>query len=340
MEYDDYQMLGDGPVPLFSIGAMSPRPFSSSPLSMEAASPFGYDYGSLSPIYGSGYSTPDYEFSPPYGTGSFSAAAGEEEDATEVTAHVHPGGQGHAGKPHISLYLRKEVRVDVSANGALMVSNPRQGVFLALGCHGTQLAVVHPVGRVMQNKGRIEIQTHDWSLKSAKMWQRGISFTTSRHALSYLVDAAGARSTTDTFRDLYSKNIAEGKDISLQCARSQIVYSFLPSDIFEMCSRIGRYEDSKLAIERCLFELNAINYRQHENKGSHEWVVNGISIRQTADGFVRYSTRSMWGMGHAVWDDIKILGHCSVSVCQYVCLCVQVGRYQNFHGVPYQEYCV
>ena len=25
----------------------------------------------------------------------------------------------------------------------------------------------------------------------------------------------------------------------------------------------------------------------------------------------------MWGMGHAVWDDIKILGHCSVSVCQY-----------------------
>ena len=34
------------------------------------------------------------------------------------------------------------------------------------------------------------------------------------------------------------------------------------------------------------------------------------------------NTRIIWGMGHAVWDDIKILGHCSVSVCQYVCLCV------------------
>ena len=29
-------------------------------------------------------------------------------------------------------------------------------------------------------------------------------------------------------------------------------------------------------------------------------------------------TRIMWGMGHAVWDDIKILGHCIVSVCQYI----------------------
>ena len=232
MDYGNYQMFGDGPVPLFSVGAMSPGPFSSSPLSMEAASssPYGYDYGSpsLSPVYGSGYNSPNYGFSPPCG---IDAVSGEELEGTpDVTAHVHPGGQGGAAKPCISLYLREDVRVDVSANGALMVSNPRQGVFLALGCHGTQLAVVNPVGRVMQNKGRIEIQTQDWALKSAKMWQRGISFTTSHHVLSYLVDCAGARSTTDTFRDLTSKDIAQGKDIliciSLQCAHSQIAYLF------------------------------------------------------------------------------------------------------------------
>ena len=29
--------------------------------------------------------------------------------------------------------------------------------------------------------------------------------------------------------------------------------------------------------------------------------------------------------GHAQRADIKILGHCSVSVCLYVCLCVQSG---------------
>ena len=45
-------------------------------------------------------------------------------------------------------------------------------------------------------------------------------------------------------------------------------------------------------------------------------------------------TRSMWGMGHAVWDDIKILGHCSVSVCQYVCLCVHSGTISKFPRCP------
>ena len=226
MDFDNNPMLGDAPVPLFSVGAMSPGPFASSPMSMDSASPLGFDYGSLSPIYGrehnygspdygSGYSSPDCGYSPPFspppGTDLFSLPCGNQEGP--VTAHVHPGGQGGAAKPCLSLYLRKDMRVDVSANGALMLSNPRQGVFLALGSNGTQLAVVHPVGRVMQNRGRIEIQTQDWALKSAKMWQRGISFTTNQHALSYLVDTAGARSTTDTFRDLHSSNIAQGEDL-------------------------------------------------------------------------------------------------------------------------------
>ena len=35
-------------------------------------------------------------------------------------------------------------------------------------------------------------------------------------------------------------------------------------------------------------------------------------------------------MGHAQRDDIKILGHFSVSVCQYVCLCVQSGTISKF----------
>ena len=218
MDYDYYQMFGDGPVPPFSVGAMSPGPFSSSPLSMMEAtsSPYGYsyDYGSpsLSPVYGSGYNSPNYGFSPPTAPYDIDYVSGEELEGP-VTAHVHPGEEGGAAKPCISMYLHNEIRVDVSANGALMVSNPRQGVFLALGCYGTQLAVVHPLGRVMQNKGRIEIQTQDWAMKSAKMWQRGISFTTSHHVLSYLVDCAGARSTTDTFRDLFSRDIAQGKDV-------------------------------------------------------------------------------------------------------------------------------
>ena len=38
--------------------------------------------------------------------------------------------------------------------------------------------------------------------------------------------------------------------------------------------------------------------------------------------------------GHAQRDDIKILGHCSVSVCLYVCLCVQSGTISKFPRCP------
>ena len=57
------------------------------------------------------------------------------------------------------------------------------------------------------------------------------------------------------------------------------------TDVFDMSSRLGRYEDSRLATERCLYELNAIDHREYSN--TNEWLVNGISIRQTEDGFVR-----------------------------------------------------
>jgi hypothetical protein len=51
-------------------------------------------------------------------------------------------------------------------------------------------------------------------IKNAKIWPRGISFTSNQSALVYLVDLAGARSTTDTFHDLYSIDIAQGSLLS------------------------------------------------------------------------------------------------------------------------------
>ena len=53
-----------------------------------------------------------------------------------------------------------------------------------------------------------------------------------------------------------------------------------------MSSCLGRYEDSSLATQRCLAELNAIEH--HQTNDTDEWLVNGISIKQTEDGFVRY----------------------------------------------------
>ena len=40
---------------------------------------------------------------------------------------------------------------------------------------------------------------------------------------------------------------------------------------------------------------------------------------------VKCSTRYLTTVGQSPWGDIKILGHCSVSVCLHVCPCVQSG---------------
>lgn len=40
------------------------------------------------------------------------------------------------------------------------------------------------------------------SVRYAKMWYKGVSFTSEQCALVYLVDAAGTRTTTDSFSDM------------------------------------------------------------------------------------------------------------------------------------------
>ena len=46
------------------------------------------------------------------------------------------------------------------------------------------------------------------------------------------------------------------------------------------------------------------------------------------------NTRILTSMGQSPWDNIKILRHCSVSICHYVCLCVLNGTIPNILGCP------
>ena len=86
------------------------------------------------------------------------------------------------------------------------------------GC-GTQASLIHPCGRVFQYGSRIEAHTRDdedhFIEKNAKIWPRGISFTSNTCALIYLVDEAGARSTSDFFHNLYAEDITDSKYHSL-----------------------------------------------------------------------------------------------------------------------------
>ena len=123
----------------------------------------------------------------------------------------------------VLLQLGDDIQVDIAPNQAVRVVNRRKDVWLALSACATQMAMVHPQGRVLQYNARIEVQTRSCSaqgvghmggpvsIKNAKMWPKGVSFTSNNSALVYLVDQAGARSTTDTFHDLYAENIADSK---------------------------------------------------------------------------------------------------------------------------------
>ncbi|XP_008476727.1 uncharacterized protein LOC103513660 isoform X1 [Diaphorina citri] len=109
--------------------------------------------------------------------------------------------------PHgtMSLRLRNDIKVDMSLDCSIRVTNKRNNVVIALNPHGCTSAFLHPHGRIYQNGSKVEMLVFDsvsGNNKMAKMWYKGVSFKSDFSALVYLVDAAGTRSTTDSFRDL------------------------------------------------------------------------------------------------------------------------------------------
>ena len=96
----------------------------------------------------------------------------------------------------------------------MQILNPEKNISLSLSGCATQMALVHPQGRVLQYNSRIEVHSRgSYVEKNAKIWPRGISFTASNCAIVYLVDQAGTRSTSDQFHDLYSEDSSECKHI-------------------------------------------------------------------------------------------------------------------------------
>ena len=111
--------------------------------------------------------------------------------------------------------FQRGIQLSISPNYGIKIVNSVQGVTLTLSGCGTQASLIHPCGRVYQYGSRIEAHTRDdeshFMEKNAKIWPRGISFTSNTCALIYLVDEAGARSTSDFFHNLYAEDITDSK---------------------------------------------------------------------------------------------------------------------------------
>lgn len=95
----------------------------------------------------------------------------------------------------------------------------------------------------------------------AKIWNGGISFTSERSGLVYLVDPAGTRSTKDIFSDLLASDFSK--------------HTFLHG-----AQHGGKY------LEECMKIINTAHYKTKAD-GSEVWILNDILIQKTVDNLVR-----------------------------------------------------
>ncbi|GFG35339.1 hypothetical protein Cfor_10327 [Coptotermes formosanus] len=162
----------------------------------------------------------------------------------------------------ISLLLRDQVRVDMTIDRAIRIVNFKKNIVLSLSSTGSTSAVFHPNGHIYQHGSRVEILAYDLygNNKYAKMWYKGVSFTSERCALVYLVDAAGTRTTRDRFLDM-------SQDFSLS--------------VFYNGSRHGPYY-----IQEAISILQGSRFWITE-KGTENFVINNVLVSQTCDGLVR-----------------------------------------------------
>jgi len=164
----------------------------------------------------------------------------------------------------IRLRLNYDVILDLNTNMALRLQNQSKQSSMTISDSGKHSAIIHPKGRVLIYDPRVEIQTEDTqSVKNAKVYPRGISFTANNMALVYLLDEAGARSTSDMFHDLYATNIVD--------------------TLFEeSCVKDG---DNRAVIQESITQLDRAQYWRTDSQVDC-WIFQDVFVQQTMDGLV------------------------------------------------------
>ena len=135
-------------------------------------------------------------------TGLYPVAPPSSPSEPSVAYVMEPG--------YISFRMSHGVVLDISNDLSVRLHNPGQQSSIAMSGDSHHVAILHPQGRALVYQPRVEVQVSDHlSVKNAKFYSKGISFTANNLALVYLLDEAGARSTADIFHDLLGTNIVE-----------------------------------------------------------------------------------------------------------------------------------
>jgi len=173
--------------------------------------------------------------------------------------------------------LRHRMKVDITVDQAVRITNPQAGVIISLSASGSKTAILHPNGRVWQYGSRVEVMTAageqplnkaipNSNTHYAKMWYKGVSFTAEKCALVYLVDSAGTRTTTDYFADL--------------------------TQDFSVITFFGESQFGVDVIQQAV-EIVKLGRYWVTDDGYEHWIINGIRITQTPDGLMRLSRNNM-----------------------------------------------
>ena len=136
---------------------------------------------------------------------------------------------------YISLRMSHGIVLDISNDCSVRLLNTRQQSSLAVcgDVDSPRVAVIHPQGRaIVYNRGA-EVQVEDEvSVKNAKFYPKGISFTANNLALVYLLDVAGAKTSSDIFHDLHGTNVVDTLFLQ-QCEALQ-------SSVSNSCEQLDR----------------------------------------------------------------------------------------------------
>ena len=123
--------------------------------------------------------------------------------------------------------------------------------------------MVHPSGRLLQYGSRIEVQVEDkMSVKNAKVHPKGISFTANNMALVYLLDDAGARSTSDMFHDLHASHVVN-----------------------TLFSEVAKVSNCGAGVALSVEMLHSAQYWR-DHRGCDKWRFGDLEVTQTRDGLV------------------------------------------------------
>ena len=156
-----------------------------------------------------------------------------------------------------------KVVLNMNTNMGMRLRNPVKDTTITLSESTKQAAVIHPKihkGRFLVYEPGVEVQTEDDPVKNAERYPLGI--IDNKMALVYLLEEAGARSTSDMFHDIYATNIVD--------------------TLFEeSCPK----EESEEAIQASIRTLDEAQYWRTK-AGVDCWILKDVFIQKTMYGLV------------------------------------------------------